>query len=87
MPKIRKLNAAKRKKERKKAKETLKRRTGLLLNMPEKCCVCEIEFDKKSKDMAQTWHVVVFEERKVVRLTCPPCWQKVENNIGEINAT
>ena len=87
MPKIRKLNTAKRKKERKKAQEALKQRTSLFLDMPEKCCVCETEFDKKSREMAQTWHVVVFEERKVIRLTCPPCWQKVENNIGEINAT
>jgi hypothetical protein len=87
MPKIRKLNTAKRKKERKKAKEALKQKTSLFLDMPEKCCVCETGFDKKSKEMAQTWHVVVFEERKVVRLTCPPCWQRVESNIGEINAT
>jgi hypothetical protein len=87
MPKIRKINTTKRKKERRDARNALKQRTSLLLDMPEKCCVCEIEFDKKSKEMAQTWHVVVFEERQVVRLTCPPCWQKVETNIGETNAT
>ena len=87
MPKLRKPNTAKRKKQRKNAKEALKQRTGLLLNMPEECCVCETGFDKKSKEMAQTWHVVVFEERKIIRLTCPPCWQRVENNIGEPNAT
>ena len=87
MPKIRKFNSAQRKKERKKAQEVLQRRTSLLLDMPEKCCVCETEFDKKSKEMAQTWHVVTFEERKIVRLTCPFCWQRVENSIGETNAT
>jgi len=87
MPKIRKLNTAKRKKERKKAKEALKQKTSLFLDMPEKCCVCETGFDKKSKEMAQTWHVVVFDNRKTIRLTCPPCWEKVENAMEETNAS
>ena len=62
--------------------------TGLFLNMPDKCCVCEGPFDKKSKEMALTWRVVVFEERQTVRLTCPACWEGVEKMMEEeTNAT
>jgi len=87
MPKIRKVNTAKRKKVRKQAQEALKQKTSMLLDMPEECCVCNAAFNKKSRDMVQTWHVVVFESKKIVRLSCPRCWEKIENKTGETNAT
>jgi hypothetical protein len=59
----------------------------MLLDIPEECCVCQAAFDKKSKEMAQTWHVVVYDERKVIRLTCPACWELVEITTEETNAT
>jgi hypothetical protein len=87
MPKIRKTNTTQRKKTRKLAQEALKQKTSMLLDMPEKCCVCNDAFDKKSRLMAQTWHVVVFESKKIVRLSCPACWEKIETEVGEPNAT
>jgi len=87
MPKIRKMNTARRKKARKQAQEALKQKTSMLLDMPEECCVCNDAFDKKSRDMVQTWHVVVFESKKIVRLSCPDCWEKIETEVGETNAT
>jgi len=84
-PKIRKVDASKRKKERKIAEEALKRKTSMFLDIPEKCCVCEAAFDRRSKEMAQSWQVVVFEERKKIRLTCPDCWSKVKTTMEEIN--
>jgi nitrate/TMAO reductase-like tetraheme cytochrome c subunit len=84
-PKIRKVNTAKRKKERKIAEEALKRKTSMFLDIPEECCVCEAAFDKRSKEMAQSWQVVVFEERKKIRLTCPDCWKKVKTTMEEAN--
>tara|TARA_Y100000310_G_scaffold278534_1_gene297012 strand:+ start:381 stop:653 length:273 start_codon:yes stop_codon:yes gene_type:complete len=77
-PKLRKVNTAQRKKERKATEAALKAKTSMLLDIPEECCVCHAAFDKKNKEMAQTWHVVVFDERKTIRLTCPPCWDKIE---------
>jgi hypothetical protein len=85
-PKLRKVDGAKRKKERKRSKQALELRTSLFLNIPEKCCLCETEFDKKSKEMAQTWHIIVYEDRKVMRLTCPNCREKVDNAMEKINA-
>ena len=86
MKKIRKVNTAKRKKEIKEAQARLATRTSMLLNVPEKCCVCETKFDKKSREMANTWHVVVMEQKKKIHLTCPSCWKAVERE-AEKNAT
>jgi len=86
MKKIRKVNAAKRKKEIKEAQKRMAERTSMLLNVPEKCCVCETQFDKKSKEMATTWHVVVMEQKKKIHLTCPVCWEAVEK-VVEKDAT
>ena len=86
-PKLRKAPSTKRKKKQKATEKALQQRTSMLLDMPEVCCVCDTAFDKKSREMAQTWHVVVFEERKIVRLTCPPCWESVEKTMEETNAT
>ena len=86
-PKLRKTNSAKRKKEQKAVQEAFQKKTSMFLDMPEECCVCRAEFDKKSREMAQTWHVIVFEERKTIRLTCPGCWAAVEKTMEETNAT
>ena len=45
----------------------------LILSIPDKCSVCQKDFDKKSKEMAKTWFVDVFSEQKMVILTCPEC--------------
>ena len=86
-PKLRKVDTAKRKRDRKELEETLKKRTSMFLDMPEECCVCETAFNKKSKEMARTWHVVVFEERKTIRLTCPKCWEKIKTTTEEKDET
>jgi len=52
--------------------------------MPSECCVCSEEFDKEDKEMVETWQVSVYEERKLVRLTCPVCHGKVKNFIERI---
>ena len=80
-------NNLKRKLERKKKllkrknakKELAKKLKGLFL--PDECSSCKTEFNKKSKDMAMSWHVTVREES--VRLFCPNCWQKARDVINE----
>jgi uncharacterized protein with PIN domain len=56
-------------------KETAQR-ANLMLSTPEKCLTCEAKFDKKSKEMAMTWFVEVFNEQKRVDLYCPECQEK-----------
>jgi len=48
-------------------------------NLPEQCCACEKEFDKRERAMIETWSVVVKQE--VVRLFCPECINKTKEVI------
>ena len=59
----------------------------LFHKLPEQCDACREPFDKKNKEMAFTWNVVVKEE--IVRLFCPACMKKAKDliNKGEINGT
>ena len=86
-PKLRKVNMQQRKKERREAQRKLKQRTSMLLDIDENCCVCRAPFDKKNKEMATTWHVVVYEAKGVARLTCPDCWSKVEEVVQKEKET
>jgi len=70
-PKLRKVNTAKRKKERKAAEAALRRATSAMLDMPSGCCVCEREFDR-NQETVKTWQVVVKGDD--MTLTCPECW-------------
>ena len=47
--------------------------------LPETCSACQKSFDKKDKDMVQSWKVVVRQE--VVRLFCPHCIKKTKETI------
>jgi hypothetical protein len=44
-----------------------------LMTSLDKCCVCEAQFDKKSREHAMTWYVEVFKTIKKVDLYCPNC--------------
>ena len=52
--------------------------------LPKTCMTCHKPFDKKSKEHAMTWNVVVREEEEIVRLYCPECWGKANKIIKEI---
>lgn len=49
--------------------------------LPDKCTACDKPYDKKDKQMATTWSVVVREQQDVVRLYCPSCWQMANDAI------
>ena len=85
MKKLRKVNKAKRKRERKEAQQLLANRASLMMNHPKECCVCNTEF-ARTRETVKTWNVTVAEDR--VRLTCPKCWatlikemERIENAI------
>jgi len=59
------------------SKKELSKKVGLFNLLPEECYVCKAPYDKKSKEMAQTWFVNVFDEEKIVDLFCPDCWSKI----------
>ena len=63
--------------------------------LPDKCDACQKAFDKKDRDMAYSWRVVVREQTGVstktgvvtrgetVRLFCPECISKTQEAIEE----
>jgi len=45
--------------------------------LPDECLACLKPFDKKSKEMATTWNVVI-RDKDTVRLYCPECWDTAQ---------
>jgi len=50
-------------------------------NLPQHCSVCQNSFDKRNKDMIQSWRVVV--RQQTVRLFCPDCIEKTQEILNE----
>jgi ribosomal protein L44E len=48
--------------------------------LPECCMACRKDFDKKDKEMINTWNVVVKQD--VVRLFCPECIKKTQEALN-----
>lgn len=76
--KANKLQRQQRTEIREEAEEMLTKQVGMFGRLPDECNVCHRPFDKKSKEMAQTWTVVVRSQEKLVRLFCPECVEKVK---------
>ena len=56
----RKLRRKKQKQQQKEAKQKLAKKTGLYLQIPDKCNACSAPFDLKDKEMAFSWKVAVY---------------------------
>lgn len=68
----------------KKAEKKMAKKLMMFDMLDNECAMCAEPFDKKSKEQAMTWNVVVREQEKVVRLYCPECWDKANRLIEEI---
>ena len=62
------------------AQEKMADQVALFGRLPEMCNICQKEFDKKDRDMVNSWSVVVKQE--VVRLFCPECINKAKEVIN-----
>ena len=71
-------------KKQKKAEKKMAKQLMMFDMLEDECSACSKPFDKKSKEHASTWNVVVREKEKVVRLYCPDCWDKTNKLIQEI---
>tara|TARA_R110000824_G_scaffold2613_6_gene12110 strand:- start:784 stop:1068 length:285 start_codon:yes stop_codon:yes gene_type:complete len=72
-------------KETKKVEKKLAKKLNMFDKLPENCLVCEEGYDRRNKEQAASWRVVVRPD--AVRLYCPTCWNKateiIEKFIGE----
>ena len=50
----------------------------------DECLVCQKPFDKTNKEMVKSWYVIVRNESKQVNLYCPPCWQRGNEMVKDI---
>ena len=69
---------------KKEAEDRLVRQAGMFSLLPESCSVCRKSFDKKSKEMAMTWRVIVIEEKQKVTLICPECQEKIDEGMKKV---
>ena len=76
--------ARKKAKKNKKIEKKIAKKLGMFDIMGDECAACQEPFDKKSKEHAQTWKVIVREQEKIVRLYCPKCWGMANKLIKEI---
>ena len=60
--------------KKKKAEKELKDKVMSFDRMPDCCVMCYKDFDKKSREMANTWIIVERREERRVSLFCPDCW-------------
>lgn len=68
-----KLNRKQRRQLKKLTGEKATSTIDLMLDMPNECSICQTAYDKKSREMANTWFVEVYNSKKLVILTCPEC--------------
>lgn len=80
----RKMLRNKTKRFKKDIQKQMKQQIMMFDKLKDECAACTTPFDKKSKEHASTWKVVVREEEEVVRLYCPGCWDKANKIIKEI---
>jgi hypothetical protein len=62
----------------------LEEKIALFGSLPDNCMVCEADFDKKNKEMVQSWSVVVHDKKEQVRLYCPTCWGEAVKLVEEV---
>jgi len=70
-------------KKKNKGNEKLVKKMETFGHRPGACSTCDAPFDKKSKQHALTWRVVVRENPTHVSLFCPQC---IEITQGALNA-
>ena len=49
------------------------------------CSICNKTFDKKDKEMVQSWSVMVVVDK--INLYCPTCWQRANTIVDAIKET
>ena len=69
----------------KKAEKEMKQQMHMFGKLGEECAACQTPFDKKSKEHAMTWNVVVREKEEKVNLYCPECWDRANKIIEDFN--
>ena len=79
---VRKLARKKYKFAKKEAEDALSAKLNKFDRLSDKCLICDKVFDKRSKEMVQSWSVVVDTDK--INLYCPTCWKRANTVIDAI---
>ena len=71
-------------KAQKKAEKKMAKKLMMFDMLDDECAACQKPFDKKSKEHASSWNVIVREKEQVVRLYCPNCWETAVSVVQEL---
>ena len=65
----------------------MEKQIGLFNKLPDHCLSCQKKYDKKNKQMAMKWTVIVKEQDpdNPVRLYCDTCWETAQRVLREYN--
>jgi len=73
-----------RRKKKKDAEKELKQKMSMFEHLPNACVNCFKDFDKKNREMVQSWYVVERRKERKVNLYCPECWSDAKNIIKDM---
>ena len=79
-----KIKRSMRKTKKRQAEKDIKEKMNMFSRLEDFCLVCENPFDRKDKEMVQSWYVVVRKESKKVNLYCPECWNRATGIVKQI---
>ena len=65
-------------KKKHKSEKELAEKISLFGALPDACSACQAPYDKRNKEMAMSWTVLVKHKEEIVRLFCPECVNKVK---------
>ena len=72
----RKLLRKKTNKRNKLLQKEMEAKIGMFHMLPDFCLNCKKPFDKRNKEMVQSWYTVVYSQQQKVKLYCPTCWEQ-----------
>ena len=78
------LKRSMRRKKEQKAQKEMRKQLNMFGMLGEQCMACQKNFDKKSKEHAKTWRVVVRKDKSRVSLYCPDCWAKAKELVDQL---
>ena len=72
------------KRDKKQVEKAMEQKLMMFDKLGDHCAACQKPFDKKSKEHASSWNVIVREKEQVVRLYCPNCWETAVSVVQEL---
>ena len=81
---IKKIKRNNQKRIQKDLEQEVKEKLGMFDKLGEECLACKKEFDKTSREMVESWNVVVRQDEGKVNMYSPECWGFAQKIVKEV---